>query len=64
MAAAPGAIEVGGRREAIAEAIRIAASGDIVLIAGKGHETGQIVGDRTLPFSDHEVVRAAIAERS
>jgi UDP-N-acetylmuramoyl-L-alanyl-D-glutamate--2,6-diaminopimelate ligase len=31
-------------------------------VAGKGHETGQIVGDRTLPFSDHEVLRAAIAE--
>ena len=49
---APGAIEVGGRREAIAEAIRIARAGDIVLIAGKGHETGQIVGDKVLPFDD------------
>ena len=57
MADAPGAIEVAGRREAIAEAIRIAASGDIVLIAGKGHETGQIVGDRVLPFDDALVAR-------
>ena len=38
--------------------------GDVLVVAGKGHETGQIVGDRTLPFSDQEVVRAAIAEVS
>ena len=61
MADAPGAIEVAGRREAIAEAIRIAASGDIVLIAGKGHETGQIVGDRVLPFDDALVARECAA---
>src|SRR3546814_2555885 len=46
MAAAPGAIEIGGRREAIATAIAEAGADDIVLLAGKGHETGQIVGDR------------------
>ena len=46
MAGAPGATEVAGRREAIAEAIRIARAGDIVLVAGKGHETGQIIGDQ------------------
>jgi len=57
LAGAPGAIEVAGRREAIAEAIRIAAAGDIILIAGKGHETGQIVGDRELPFDDALVAR-------
>ena len=57
MADAPGATEVGGRREAIAEAIRIATAGDIILIAGKGHETGQIVGDRVLPFDDALVAR-------
>jgi UDP-N-acetylmuramoyl-L-alanyl-D-glutamate--2,6-diaminopimelate ligase len=51
------AVEVGGRREAIAEAIRLAEAGDIILIAGKGHETGQIVGDRVLPFDDALVAR-------
>jgi len=61
MAGAPGATEVPGRREAIAEAIRIARSGDIVLVAGKGHETGQIVGDRILPFDDALVARECAA---
>jgi UDP-N-acetylmuramoyl-L-alanyl-D-glutamate--2,6-diaminopimelate ligase len=37
--------------------------GDALLIAGKGHETGQIIGDRVLPFSDHDAVAAALAER-
>jgi UDP-N-acetylmuramoyl-L-alanyl-D-glutamate--2,6-diaminopimelate ligase len=57
LAGASGAVEVGGRREAIAEAIRLAGAGDIILIAGKGHETGQIVGDRVLPFDDALVAR-------
>ena len=61
MAGAPGATEVGGRREAIAEAIRIATAGDIILVAGKGHETGQIVGDRVLPFDDALVARECAA---
>jgi UDP-N-acetylmuramoyl-L-alanyl-D-glutamate--2,6-diaminopimelate ligase len=60
LAAAPGAIEVGNRAEAIRAAIAELAPGDVLLIAGKGHETGQIVGDRTLPFSDHAEVRAAL----
>lgn len=63
LAAAPGAREIGDRRRAIETAISEAGPGDVVLIAGKGHETGQIVGDRTLPFSDHEVVRATLANR-
>jgi UDP-N-acetylmuramoyl-L-alanyl-D-glutamate--2,6-diaminopimelate ligase len=62
MAAAPGAIEIGDRKQAIGEAVAMARSGDIVLIAGKGHETGQIVGDTVLPFSDHQVARAAMQE--
>jgi UDP-N-acetylmuramoyl-L-alanyl-D-glutamate--2,6-diaminopimelate ligase len=57
LAGAKDATEVAGRREAIAEAIRIAAAGDIILIAGKGHETGQIVGNRVLPFDDALVAR-------
>ena len=61
MAGATGATEVAGRREAIAEAIRIAREGDIVLVAGKGHETGQIIGDRTLPFDDALVARECAA---
>ena len=61
MAGAPGATEVGGRREAIAEAIRIARAGDIILVAGKGHETGQVVGDRVLPFDDALVARECAA---
>jgi UDP-N-acetylmuramoyl-L-alanyl-D-glutamate--2,6-diaminopimelate ligase len=61
MAAASGAKEVPGRREAIAEAIRIARAGDIVLVAGKGHETGQIIGERVLPFDDALVARECAA---
>ena len=61
MAAAPGAIEVAGRREAIAHALSIAQAGDIVLLAGKGHETGQIIGDKVLPFDDALVARECAA---
>ncbi|HUQ12785.1 MAG TPA: UDP-N-acetylmuramoyl-L-alanyl-D-glutamate--2,6-diaminopimelate ligase [Novosphingobium sp.] len=61
MAGADGAVEVAGRREAIAEAIRLARAGDIVLVAGKGHETGQIIGDRVLPFDDALVARECAA---
>jgi UDP-N-acetylmuramoyl-L-alanyl-D-glutamate--2,6-diaminopimelate ligase len=60
MAAAPGAIEIGDRHEAIRSAVRMLQSGDILMIAGKGHETGQIVADRVLPFSDLEEARAAL----
>lgn len=54
---APGAREVPGRREAIAAAIAEAGADDIILLAGKGHEQGQIVGDRVLPFDDVSVAR-------
>ena len=62
MATAPGAIEIGDRREAIRTAIAELRPGDVLLIAGKGHETGQIIGDRVVPFSDHEEVAAALKE--
>ena len=61
LAGAPGAREVAGRREAIAAAIGDAVADDIVLIAGKGHEGGQIVGDRVLPFDDVSVARECAA---
>jgi UDP-N-acetylmuramoyl-L-alanyl-D-glutamate--2,6-diaminopimelate ligase len=57
LAGAPDAREVGGRREAIKAAIAEAGEGDIILLAGKGHEQGQIVGDRVLPFDDVTVAR-------
>ena len=61
MAGAPDATEIGGRREAIASAIAEAGPNDIVLLAGKGHEQGQIVGDRVLPFDDVAVAREEAA---
>jgi len=64
MAAAPGAREIGDRAEAIRAAVAELQAGDALVIAGKGHETGQIVGDKTLPFSDHEAARAALAEHA
>ena len=63
LSAAPGASEIGDRAEAIRTAIAGLQAGDALLIAGKGHETGQIVGDRVLPFSDHDAVAAALAPR-
>jgi UDP-N-acetylmuramoyl-L-alanyl-D-glutamate--2,6-diaminopimelate ligase len=63
LAASKGASEIGDRAEAIRTAIAGLQKGDALLIAGKGHETGQIVGDRVLPFSDHEAVAAALAPR-
>ena len=57
LVAAPCATEVGDRREAIGAAIAMAGADDIVLIAGKGHETGQEVNGLKLPFDDREVAR-------
>ena len=62
--AAPGAIEIGDRGEAIRQAVAELEQGDTLVIAGKGHETGQTAGGLTVPFSDHEVARGAIAMRS
>ncbi|HET9427679.1 MAG TPA: UDP-N-acetylmuramoyl-L-alanyl-D-glutamate--2,6-diaminopimelate ligase [Allosphingosinicella sp.] len=61
MAGAPGAREVGGRRAAIRAAIEVAGPGDIILLAGKGHEQGQIIGDDVLPFDDVSVARECAA---
>ncbi len=58
---AAGAKEIAGRREAIAEAIRLAGPDDIILLAGKGHETGQIIGGQVFPFDDAEVARECAA---
>jgi UDP-N-acetylmuramoyl-L-alanyl-D-glutamate--2,6-diaminopimelate ligase len=63
LSAAKGASEIGDRAVAIRTAIDALQPGDALLIAGKGHETGQIVGDRVLPFSDHDAVAAALAPR-
>jgi UDP-N-acetylmuramoyl-L-alanyl-D-glutamate--2,6-diaminopimelate ligase len=63
LGAAKGATEIGDRAEAIRNAIAALQPGDALLIAGKGHETGQIVGDRVLPFSDHDAVESALAPR-
>jgi UDP-N-acetylmuramoyl-L-alanyl-D-glutamate--2,6-diaminopimelate ligase len=60
MAACPGGIEIGDRALAIATAVNELKAGDILLIAGKGHESGQIVGKSVLPFSDHDAARAAV----
>ena len=51
------------RREAIAKAIELARPGDLVLIAGKGHEKYQVIGERVLPFDDVAVAREALARR-
>ncbi|MEO8141873.1 MAG: UDP-N-acetylmuramoyl-L-alanyl-D-glutamate--2,6-diaminopimelate ligase [Sphingomicrobium sp.] len=61
MEGAVGAMEIGDRRAAIAEAIKLAGTGDIVLVAGKGHETGQVIGDLVLPFDDALVARECAA---
>ena len=62
LAAAPGAREIGDRAEAIRAAIAALEAGDVLVIAGKGHETGQYVGGEVRPFSDREeAVKAALA---
>jgi UDP-N-acetylmuramoyl-L-alanyl-D-glutamate--2,6-diaminopimelate ligase len=60
-AGAPAALEIGDRHEAIARAIAMLKPGDVLCLAGKGHETGQIVGGKTIPFSDHQVVREVLS---
>jgi UDP-N-acetylmuramoyl-L-alanyl-D-glutamate--2,6-diaminopimelate ligase len=60
LAEAPGATEIGDRAEAIRTAIAGLNPGDVLLVAGKGHETGQIIGAKVIPFSDHDAVAAAL----
>ncbi|MCB1753853.1 MAG: UDP-N-acetylmuramoyl-L-alanyl-D-glutamate--2,6-diaminopimelate ligase, partial [Gammaproteobacteria bacterium] len=64
MAAAPGAEEVGDRREAIRTAVSRLRGGDTLIVAGKGHETGQTVGTETRHFSDREEIASALQEVS
>ncbi|WP_294540135.1 UDP-N-acetylmuramoyl-L-alanyl-D-glutamate--2,6-diaminopimelate ligase [uncultured Rhodoblastus sp.] len=61
---APGAIETGDRAAAIREGVALLQPGDVLLVAGKGHESGQIVGGSVLPFSDRIEARAALGEFS
>ncbi|MDB5651864.1 MAG: UDP-N-acetylmuramoyl-L-alanyl-D-glutamate--2,6-diaminopimelate ligase [Hyphomicrobiales bacterium] len=62
LAAAPGALEIGDRGAAIKAAVDMLETGDVLVVAGKGHETGQVIAGKTLPFSDHDAVRAALKE--
>ena len=59
--ACPEAAEQGDRRQAIAEGVSALGDGDILLIAGKGHEVSQTIGSETLPFSDEATVRGVLA---
>ena len=61
LAGCPGATEIGDRAAAIRAAVAELGSGDVLVIAGKGHERGQIVGDRVIALDDAEVARAAVA---
>ncbi|WP_305986170.1 UDP-N-acetylmuramoyl-L-alanyl-D-glutamate--2,6-diaminopimelate ligase [Roseibium sp. MMSF_3544] len=61
LSGAQNAMEIGDRYEAIAEGVHRLNAGDILCVAGKGHETGQIVGDTVIPFSDHDAVQRAIS---
>lgn len=60
MAACPGGIEIGDRAAAIRHGVSLMQDGDVLLVAGKGHETGQKIGDRVLPFDDMTTTRAAL----
>lgn len=62
MAATPGAIEQADRHAAIRDAVQALSAGDVLVLAGKGHEQGQIVGDDVLPFDDVVQAKAAMRE--
>jgi UDP-N-acetylmuramoyl-L-alanyl-D-glutamate--2,6-diaminopimelate ligase len=60
LAGGEGLVEIAGRREAIAEAARLLEAGDILVVAGKGHEQGQIIGEQIHPFDDAAETRSAL----
>ena len=64
LAAAPDAVELAGRKNAIETAMSCMKRGDILVIAGKGHEEGQIVGNEIIPFSDIRTVRELLSSGS
>jgi len=64
MKACAGAVEIGDRGEAIKYGCELLEEGDCFVVAGKGHEPGQIVGDKILPFSDHDAIRDVLKEIS
>jgi UDP-N-acetylmuramoyl-L-alanyl-D-glutamate--2,6-diaminopimelate ligase len=64
LSAAPDAVEIGDRAAAIADAVAKLERGDVLLVAGKGHETGQTIGTIVIPFSDHDAVEAALKQEA
>jgi len=62
MVGAISGIEINGRENAIMQSIKELKQGDVLIVAGKGHEQGQIIGDKILPFDDSEIIRRAILE--
>ncbi len=61
LASCPAAFEIGDRRAAIEAGVGMLRPGDVLAVAGKGHEQGQIIGDAVLPFDDAAIVRALLA---
>jgi UDP-N-acetylmuramoyl-L-alanyl-D-glutamate--2,6-diaminopimelate ligase len=64
LSAAEGAVEIGDRATAITDAVAKLERGDVLLVAGKGHETGQTIGTTVIPFSDHDAVQAALKQEA
>jgi UDP-N-acetylmuramoyl-L-alanyl-D-glutamate--2,6-diaminopimelate ligase len=64
LAACPGGREIGDRARAIAEALNGLAAGDVLAVAGKGHEQGQTVGNTVIPFDDVDVVQRLVRHHS
>jgi UDP-N-acetylmuramoyl-L-alanyl-D-glutamate--2,6-diaminopimelate ligase len=62
MSASPGAIEIADRMDAIATAIKSLSAGDLLIVAGKGHEQGQIIGTTELPFDDVNAVKCIVRD--